>query len=89
MRSARPYLLLASFWVLFGIISGIQIQISMLSHHHSWPRVLAYQVLVWSLWIPASLAVAALIRRWPLVTSRSPPCSGSFTPCSGSRSSCG
>ena len=55
MRSARPYVLLASFWILFGIISGIQIQISMLSHHHSWPRVLTYQVLVWSLWIPASL----------------------------------
>jgi hypothetical protein len=73
MRSARPYVLLASFWILFGIISGIQIQISMLSHHHSWPRVLAYQVLVWSLWIPASLAVAALIRRWPLVPARPGP----------------
>jgi len=73
MRSARPYVLLASFWILFGIISGIQIQISMLSHHHSWPRVLTYQVLVWSLWIPASLAVAALVRRWPLVPPRPRP----------------
>jgi two-component system LytT family response regulator len=30
-------------------------------------------VLVWSLWIPASLAVAALIRRWPLVPARPGP----------------
>ena len=73
MRSTRPFLLLAAFWVLFGIIAGIQIQVSMLSHHHSWARVLSYQVLVWGIWIPASLAVAALVRRWPLVPPRPGP----------------
>ena len=73
MRVSRFFLLLASFWVQFGIIAGIQIQISMLSHHHSWVRVLSYQVLVWALWIPASLAIAGLIRRWPLVPPRPGP----------------
>ena len=69
-RAVRSRLLLPGFWVLFGIISGIQIQVSMLSHHHSWVRVLAYQVLVWSLWIPASIVIAALIRRVPLAPPR-------------------
>ena len=66
----RSRLLLPGLWILFGLISGIQIQISMLSHNHSWVRVLSYQVLVWSLWIPASLAIAALIRRVPLAPPR-------------------
>ena len=50
-RAVRSRLLLPGLWVLFGLISGIQIQISMLSHHHAWPLMIGYQVLVWSLWI--------------------------------------
>jgi hypothetical protein len=70
---ARPLLTLVSLWVLFGIICGTQIQVSMLAHHHSWLRVLGYQVLVWSLWIPASLGIAALVRRIPLAPPRPGP----------------
>jgi sensor histidine kinase YesM len=44
----------------------------MLAHHHSWVRVLAYQVLVWALWIPASFGIGALVRRVPLA----PPAPG-------------
>jgi hypothetical protein len=66
----RPWLILAGFWTLFGLIAGTQIQISMLSHHHSWPLVLAYQVVVWDLWIGFSVLVVALVRRVPLVPAR-------------------
>jgi len=57
---------MAGAWSLFGAFSGLQIQISMLSHHHSWLAVISYQVLVWSLWIPITLAIGALLRRVPL-----------------------
>src|SRR5262245_25884435 len=65
-RAARRRLLIFGFWPLFGAFSGLQIQISMLSHHHSWLAVISYQVLVWSLWIPITLAIGALLRRAPL-----------------------
>jgi two-component system LytT family sensor kinase len=67
---ARTWLLISGFWTLFGIIAGTQIQISMLSHHHSWLRVLFYQVVVWDLWILFSLVVIGLVRRVPLVPAR-------------------
>src|SRR5262245_62012836 len=65
-RSARRRLLVVGFWPVFGALAGLQIQISMLSHHHSWWRVISYQVLVWSLWIAITFAIAALLRRVPL-----------------------
>jgi len=61
-RAARRRLLIFTFWPLFGAFSGLLIQISMLSHHHSWLAVISYQVLVWSLWIPITLAIGALLR---------------------------
>ena len=64
-----PPLFLA-LWILFGAVSGLQIQISMLAHHHAWSRVIGYQVLVWSVWIGYSLAIGALLRRVPLVPLR-------------------
>lgn len=64
-RTARRRLLILGFWPLFGAFSGLQIQISMLSHRHSWLAVISYQVLVWSLWIPITLAIGALLRRQP------------------------
>ena len=70
-RTTRRALLTAVCWPLFGAFSGLQIQISMLSHHHSWLAVISYQVLVWSLWIPITLAIGALLRRVPL--RRLPP----------------
>jgi len=73
MFSRPSWLLTAAFWVLFGAISGLQIQISMLSHHHSWPLLIGYQVLVWSLWIAITLAIGVLLRRAPLVPARPGP----------------
>jgi len=61
-RAARRRLFVFGVWPLFGILFGFQIQISMLTHHHSWARILSYQVLVWSLWIVYAFAIRALLR---------------------------
>ncbi len=61
-RSARRRLFVFGVWPLFGILFGFQIQISMLAHHHSWVRILSYQVFVWSLWIAYAFAIRALLR---------------------------
>src|SRR5262245_65432434 len=42
-RSARRRLLVFGSWPLFGAFSGLQIQISMLSHHSSSAAVSSYQ----------------------------------------------
>jgi two-component system, LytTR family, sensor kinase len=62
--------LAALFWTLFGLISGMQIWISMITHGHSLARVVVYQILVWDLWIVLSFAVARLLRQAPLVPAR-------------------
>jgi anti-sigma regulatory factor (Ser/Thr protein kinase) len=72
-RPARRRLGIATFWLVFGALSGLQIQISMLSHHHSWVAVISYQLLVWSLWIPITFAILALVRRVPLRPLRPGP----------------
>ena len=69
-RSWHLPLFTAVFWLLFGAISGLQIQISMLSHHHAWQLVVGHQVLVWTVWIPYSFAIGALLRRLPVFPVR-------------------
>src|SRR5262245_61084408 len=69
-RDKQAILLTAAFWILLGAISALQIQISMLAHHHSWPLVISYQILVWSVWIVYSFAIRALVRRAPLIPVR-------------------
>ena len=60
--AARRRLLVFGAWPLFGVLFGFQIQISMLAHHHSWARILSYQVLVWSIWIAFTFAIGRLLR---------------------------
>jgi two-component system LytT family sensor kinase len=65
-RVSRRRILVAGLWLGFGAVSGVQIQISMLSHHHSWLLVVGYQIAVWSLWIPVTLAIVRLLHAVPL-----------------------
>jgi len=67
---ARRRLLVFGFWPLFGVFGAFQIQISMLHHHHSWPLMIGYQMVVWSLWIAITFAISRLLRRVPLRTFR-------------------
>jgi anti-sigma regulatory factor (Ser/Thr protein kinase) len=56
-----------SFWTAVGLLSGLQIWISMINHGHALWRVLAYQLLIWNAWFVLSPGIAWLARRFPLV----------------------
>ena len=56
----------AAFWTLFGLLSGIQVWISMITHGHSVPRLVGFHVLLWAPWIAFSGLISALARRWPI-----------------------
>jgi sensor histidine kinase YesM len=65
-HSERRRVVTVAFWMLFGAISTVQIQISMLTHDHSWARVFVYQEVVWGLWIPITFAIFRLMRAVPV-----------------------
>jgi two-component system LytT family sensor kinase len=60
----------AAFWALFGLITGVQVWISMITHGHSVPRLVGYYMLLWSAWIPFSVLIGWLLRRWPITSPR-------------------
>ena len=67
----RHFLLIAAgFWIVFGLVSGILVWISMLSHGHSVPRLLGYFLVVWVAWLAPTYAIVQLARRFPLVPPR-------------------
>lgn len=71
MTSRRAiWLLAASFWALFGLLSGVQVWISMITHGHSVPLLLAYHLLVWEAWIFPTVFIVRLARRCPVVPPR-------------------
>jgi two-component system LytT family sensor kinase len=61
------------FWTALGLLCGLQIWISMITHGHQLVRVLAYQVLIWNAWFVLTPLISWLARRWPLL----PPAHGS------------
>jgi hypothetical protein len=56
-----------SFWTAVGLLCGLQIWISMITHGHALWRVLLYQVLIWDAWFVLAPGIAWLARRFPLV----------------------
>jgi two-component system LytT family sensor kinase len=62
--------LAAIFWTVFGVISGIQVWISMITHGHSVPLLISYYVLIWEGWLLATGAIVWLARRFPVVPPR-------------------
>ena len=63
----RRWLTATLFWTLFGVVSGLQLWIGMITHGHSVPKLVGYNILVWDGWLALSYAIAQLIRRIPLV----------------------
>ncbi len=61
------WILSLSFWTAVGLVCGLQIWISMITHGHALWRVLAYQVLIWDAWFLLSPGIGWLARRFPLV----------------------
>lgn len=70
MRSRRFWLLAATIWLLFGLITGFQVWISMITHGHSVPRLVGYYVLVWQAWFLITAAIVRLSDRWPIIPPR-------------------
>ena len=69
--SLRRFLLFAAvFWALFGLLAGIQVWISMITHGHSVPWLLLYFLIVWLAWLGPTVLVMWLARRVPVVPPR-------------------
>jgi two-component system LytT family sensor kinase len=60
----------AAFWLLFGLMAGIQVWISMSSHGHFIPLLVGYSVAVWLAWLAPTAAVVWLARRFPVLPPR-------------------
>lgn len=66
LRRAQAWLLATGAWTLFAVICAAQVWMSMLTHGHSLARIVAYQAVVWDLWVVFTFAIASLARRLPL-----------------------
>jgi len=68
---ANSFLLFAAvFWSLFGVVAGILVWLSMLTHGHSPPLLLGYHLLVWLGWLGPTYIVVWLARRFPVLPPR-------------------
>ncbi len=65
-----PWRFAAVFWAIFGLLTGLQVWISMLAHHHSVPLLLGYYLLVWIAWLVPTAAIVWLVARYPIVPPR-------------------
>ena len=68
--NTRFLLFATAFWALFGLVAGIQVWISMLTHGHSIPRLLSYYLAVWLVWLVPTLLIVWLARRFPIIPLR-------------------
>lgn len=65
--TTRQFLLVASaFWLLFGLVAGLQVWISMITHGHSMARLFGYHVAVWLVWLVPTVLIVFLARRFPV-----------------------
>lgn len=63
----------AAFWLVFGLIAGIQVWISMITHGHPMLLLLGYHVAVWGIWLAPTALIAWLARRFPVSPLRPIP----------------
>src|SRR4051794_8685676 len=56
----------AGLWAFFGLITGFQVWLSMITHGHSVPRLVGYYVAIYEGWLLITLAIVWLARRFPL-----------------------
>jgi two-component system LytT family sensor kinase len=69
--STRRFLLFAAaFWTVFGLMAGIQVWISMITHGHSVPWLLGYYLLVWIAWLAPTYFIVQLTRRFSVIAPR-------------------
>lgn len=66
MTTRRFLLAAAAFWLLFGLMAGLQVWISMITHGHAMHRLLGYHVAVWLMWVVPTALIVFLARRVPV-----------------------
>ncbi|MEO6155195.1 MAG: histidine kinase [Thermomonas sp.] len=66
MDSRRFLLFATAFWTLFGLLVGIQVWISMITHGHVVSWLLLYFLLVWVAWLGPTYVIVWLARRFPV-----------------------
>jgi two-component system, LytTR family, sensor kinase len=69
-RAAVVWGLPVLFWTLFAVLLAVHTYLSMLTHHHSFVRILLFEIAVCLFWALATPAIAFLARRFPLVPFR-------------------
>lgn len=70
----RPFLFAAAaFWLLFGLVAGIQVWISMITHGHNIALLLGFHVAVWIVWLAPTALIVRLARRFPMSPPRALP----------------
>jgi len=67
MFSRRFWIGAAVFWLMFGLIAGTQVWISMIHHGHYVPLLLGHFVLVWGAWLAFTAAILWLTHRFPII----------------------
>lgn len=67
MTTRRFLLVAAAFWLLFGLMAGSQVWISMITHGHYAPLLLGYHVTVWLVWLAPTALIVSLAHRFPVV----------------------
>ena len=56
---------IVAFWTAFALVSALQTWLAMLTHGHSFPRIVFYQVCVWAGWMLLTPMVIRLVERFP------------------------
>lgn len=54
-----------AFWCSFALVSALQTWLAMLTHGHSFPRIVFYQLSVWAGWMFLTPLVIRLVERFP------------------------
>ena len=63
----RGWLAAAAFWAVFGLVSGLQVWMSMILHGHSVVRLVGYYLFVWEAWLLITVVIVKLTERMPLI----------------------
>jgi hypothetical protein len=58
------------FWVGIALVSAVQTWVAMITHGHSPLRIAAYQLAIWSVWIPLTYGLFRLIQWVPMAPFR-------------------
>jgi hypothetical protein len=66
----RSIAVVALVWTGFAALNATQVWVSMIDHHHSFPRILGYHLAVWGVWALLTPLVLRLGARLPLVPPR-------------------